>query len=201
MKDMWQRFRETGVAHQIAQVALRIHDAIEGRSERSPTKPPVGVDGVAGGAHVPRQGTPTVYVASAFGVYAEAHRLAVALTDARFEVASRWHGLAKNGEKETSDAALKRSRMVMNLADLARSDVMVFWTATGTPRAGYVEVGYALARGIPILWVQDGSGAGSCLADGHPLVTVIRSADTVQVVRAVAAMVALRDGAQMAVPS
>lgn len=116
-----------------------------------------------------------VYVASPSenGTRAQlvAEHLARILPEAK--VVSTWHS---NGPvvKYPHDAAKRSEQLGINLADLARATVFVCLTnCAAEPKTTFAELGYAIARGLPVVWVTDGLDGSMCLFDAHELVWVI----------------------------
>jgi nucleoside 2-deoxyribosyltransferase len=94
------------------------------------------------------------------------------LDRAGFHVVSRWTDRLRTQSVRPSReemAAIHRA----NSAELDDADLVVAWTAAGTPRATYSEIGYALARGKPVLWLQGPNGEGSNSYDTEALVRVL----------------------------
>lgn len=143
-------------------------------SDAPPDAVPIATIAFARMARWARQRLPIrhrVYVASPEGLANHAKCIAEALAEAGFEVCSRWHEVIGT-EPRTSDPIILRERLRQNFVDLAGSDLMVIWTASGEPRTTYVEAGWAQVLGVPALWVQGLSGART-LADQGPGVEVL----------------------------
>lgn len=110
----------------------------------------------------------TVYVAAPLAMAALANRVAVALANAGHEVCSHWH----NGGvvKESRDPVERHAALMDNIADMSEALAVVALTHIDNPRATYGEIGWALASGKSVIWVQGTEGDGSNLFDAHPLV-------------------------------
>lgn len=113
---------------------------------------------------------PRVYIAAPEGLATHAQGIGATLTGAGFVVCSRWHDVIGT-EPHTTSPTVLRDRLHVNLVDLATADLMVLWSATGTPRTTYIEAGWAQMLGVPILWVQGLTGART-LGDHGPGVEV-----------------------------
>ncbi len=118
-----------------------------------------------------------IYIAAPLSAHLVADELASALHARGHVVVSGWHAIRGNGDPgqppptdplgEDERAAILRD----NLADLAKAQGLIalthFHDVVG--RGTYGEIGYALARGLPVAWMQDG-WQGRSIFDAHPLV-------------------------------
>ena len=118
-------------------------------------------------------GDPAVYIAAPLGEYRTARDLAGVARGLGFVVASTWHDTV-DGSVETSDPARRKALAATCVKELGRADAVLAWTARGTPRATLSEIGYALAFGKPVLWMQGPAGAGGNVFDASRHVTVVR---------------------------
>lgn len=100
------------------------------------------------------------------------------------EVCSSWHWKVMLPAQPTvfgvpvdqSDSADRRVALYRNLEELGEANLMLLSTAGGgTPRATLVELGWALAQGLPIIWQIGRDGTGANLFTAHDAVTVVRS--------------------------
>ncbi len=84
------------------------------------------------------------------------------------EVVSRWHELpAEITSADPTDLGERRRLNDANIHDIKRAELMVAWTMSGTPRATYSEIGYALAKGKTVFWIQGHNHRGANLFDAH----------------------------------
>jgi len=114
----------------------------------------------------------SLYIAAPLAQAHVARLLAAALTRAGFAIVSSWHATAA-----TADPTAHHERQATlrdNLAEIQRCSAMVAWTAEGTPRATLCEIGWALALGRPVVWVQGPEGEGANIFDASPGVVVVR---------------------------
>jgi hypothetical protein len=113
-----------------------------------------------------------VYVAAPMGEAHVADLLRALLDRAGFRVVSRWTDRLRKQSARPSRKELTAIHRA-NSAELDDADLVVAWTAAGTPRATYGEIGAALAKGKPVLWLQGPRGEGSNSYDTEPLVRVL----------------------------
>ncbi len=113
-----------------------------------------------------------IYLASALSNAALCNDLAAELGCAGFVVTSNWHFIvASDGTTSDPEAAASRiDILAANLADLASADVIVGICHIGVGKATYAEIGYALAIGREVVWVQGFCNEGRSLFDSHRLV-------------------------------
>lgn len=124
------------------------------------------------------------YVASALSEVLTARSIARGLEAAGIGTTSTWADVVEDGDVDPTAHRDRSSILAQNLADLTRADVVVLWVATGTPRCAFVEAGFALALGKPIVLIHGPNREGTCLVDGHANVTAISStSDVVEAVR------------------
>lgn len=116
---------------------------------------------------------PRVYVAASHAYAGRADTFAQKLQDFGLTPVSRWHGQVMIEDWTSVDEAMFSQALADNLSDLDRADVVVALTDIGYPRATIGEIGYALARGTPVVWVHAGDGRGRNLFSSHSLVTRI----------------------------
>lgn len=117
-----------------------------------------------------------IYVAAPMGEAHVAKLLGAMLTREGYDVVSGWTArLDAQGPHPTDDALT--AIQVANQHDLDRADLVVAWTARGMPRATYSEIGWALANGTRVLWIQGEPGTGGNLYDRERLVTKVLLAD------------------------
>ena len=109
--------------------------------------------------------TPAVYLAAPLGQAARARHLVRCARTRGCRVVSRWHDAAPLGAVDPTVAATLHA----NVADLEAATVLLAVTDRGAPRATLVDIGFALGRGLPVVWL---AGAGANLGTAHPLVTV-----------------------------
>lgn len=117
--------------------------------------------------------TVRVYIAAPRTQANVADDLAMALADMGIRAVSRWH---QSGpfEDDPTDPQEAITVLTGNLWDLCSANVVLALTAQGQPRATNCEIGYAIAKGIPVVWVSGEKGEGANLFDRHQLVTALR---------------------------
>lgn len=105
------------------------------------------------------------------------------------DVVSRWHErpVAKYPEREDERAV----QIDKNVTDLERATVVVALCDAGTPRTTFADIGYALGRGLPIIWVRGRVPSQQCLFDSHRLVKVIESAPRFELAQTIARIIRL----------
>lgn len=95
-------------------------------------------------------------------------------------VISTWHevvyqALQRSGVPSADpgrfETAERRAILSVNIAELAACDTVLAITDRGLPRATFAEIGYALALGKRVVWLQGYHGAGANIFDAHPRVT------------------------------
>jgi nucleoside 2-deoxyribosyltransferase-like protein len=88
-----------------------------------------------------------VYVAAPYVNRSGAHAVAHVLRAEEFTVVSSWHELPEETDLEAA--------AVVDLQDLDRADMMLHLDIPSACSAGrWVETGYAIARGLPVVVVQ-----------------------------------------------
>ena len=113
-----------------------------------------------------------VYIAAPLSAARQACDYAAALSSAGWLVVSRWHRIALSSG-DTIDPAGDTPRaaiLAANIRDLESADMVFAYTAFGTPRATYCEIGWALALATPVVWLHADGGAGRNIFDAHELV-------------------------------
>lgn len=132
---------------------------------------PTSILAVPATAEIAREGLMiSTYVASALSEAHVARLLVRSISAAGLRVVSRWHDAVTPGQCDPTDPHTRWGVLTDNLADLRRADVVVAYTATGTPRATFAEIGYALCLALPVVWLIGPGGEGRCLFTAHPLV-------------------------------
>lgn len=88
-------------------------------------------------------------------------------------VVSDWHyEKVRTGDLfDPGDQATRAQVLDRNLVQMAVADVVVAITGRGTPRATFGEIGWTLAMGKPVVWLQRRNGDGGNIFDVHKLVT------------------------------
>lgn len=148
----------------------------------------------------------SIYVACPMDRVSVAHAWRDRLLAAGHTLSSRWHDVVRVGDRDPSRVFDRRAALVDNFDDVGKSDLLVAYVATGTPKCTWGEVAYAYAHGIPVAmmvpapagYMWDGkpmtdplSGlaeaavpvhplalANTCILDAHPLCTTFtRDAD------------------------
>jgi hypothetical protein len=109
-----------------------------------------------------------LYVAAPFGEQAFARCVADRL-DNEHQIVSSW--LHVQAETDPTDRASRAAHLEKNTSDLMSADAMVALVPDGSwPRETYIEIGRALASGMPVFWWQP---AARPLSDADSLVTAI----------------------------
>lgn len=109
------------------------------------------------------------------------------------EVISTWHANA-DVEKYPRDAATRAEKLAEDLSQIDRATVFVCLTCGGHPVTTLCELGYAVARGIPVVWVH-GAKDESALFDAHSNVTVFVTENPFYVADKVAEWIQRREAA------
>lgn len=109
------------------------------------------------------------------------------------EIVSTWHN-EHDLEKYPASASTRAEKLTMNLAQIDRATVFVCLTCGGRPVTTLCELGYAVARGIPVVWVH-GAKDESALFDAHASVTVFITSNPFFVADRVADWIRQREAA------
>jgi nucleoside 2-deoxyribosyltransferase len=109
------------------------------------------------------------------------------------EIISTWHASA-DVEKYPKDAATRAECLTQDLSQIDRATVFVCLTCGGHPVTTLCELGYAVARGKPVVWVH-GAKDESALFDAHANVTVFVTDNPFRVVDKVAEWIQRREAA------
>lgn len=131
---------------------------------------------------------PTEHAGSAdrFGAY---------LTSAiAVEVLSTWHAGIEEIQKYPDSSSRRADCLAQNLSQIDRATVFVCLTCGGRPVTTLCELGYAVARGIPVVWVH-GAKDESTLFDAHANVTVFITENPFYVADKVAEWIRQREAA------
>lgn len=116
-----------------------------------------------------------VYVASPLAFAFKAREWAEILRDSGMHVSSRWHDVVLEGAVDPLDADTRRLVLTDNLQDLRKARCVLALMSHGTPRATIGEIAYALAFGIPVVWLAGPTGQNDNIFSSHLLVTYTRS--------------------------
>jgi nucleoside 2-deoxyribosyltransferase len=109
------------------------------------------------------------------------------------EVVSTWH-TSPEVEKYPIDPATRSNALAQDLAQIDRATVFVCLTCGGRPVTTLCELGYAVARGIPVVWVH-GAKDESTLFDAHASVTTFITSNPFFVADKVADWIQRREAA------
>ena len=109
------------------------------------------------------------------------------------EIVSTWHA-EPDVEKYPKEAATRAEKLAMNLSQIDRATVFICLTCGGRPVTTLCELGYAVARGIPVVWVH-GAKDESALFDAHASVTVFITSNPFFVADKVADWIQRREAA------
>ncbi len=99
--------------------------------------------------------------------------LASMLGEQGHDIVSTWHKEGEPRSDYTSMLATLRDRTKA----LRSADVLVAWSVTDEPHAVVGDVGYALAFGLPVLWVKSVEDRRPHLYEAEDRVTVLRLED------------------------
>ena len=88
-------------------------------------------------------------------------------------VVSSWIDAVGAHAVDPDDRVTRAGILETNLGDLHLADVVFAFTPDTKGKATYGEIGYALARGIRVLWLAPDGGVGANVFDSHSLVTRI----------------------------
>lgn len=116
-----------------------------------------------------------VYIAAPLACARDARDWALTLIDHGHNVVSSWHAPG-NAEEESPDDYCERRRILdVNTRDLDKADVVMALMRTGTPKAVYSEIGWALAWDIPVVWLHGPRIVNRCIYDAHALSHIAHS--------------------------
>lgn len=125
-----------------------------------------------------------IYIASALSESAAARNWAVRISNERgLSIGSRWHDYDAVGDPVSKD--VRRAVFESNISDLRGCDALLLQTVTGAPSCAYVELGYALALGLPCVWLQpagrraDGVRFSNISDASHSVMVVNHDADVI----------------------
>jgi hypothetical protein len=127
----------------------------------------------------------SVYIAAPLGEFPLANLIANELRSAGYRVVSTWHADMAPGCKDPEHPKDRMMTLLGNVQELHRADLLVAWTASGTPKATIGEIVYMLALGRPAVWIQGPDRAGANLWDAHPLCEIVPSIQAADVLHAV----------------
>lgn len=123
-----------------------------------------------------------VYMAASRDVAGEADAMSQRLASKSVQIVSKWH-VNETKLVDPSSHIVRQDILADNLSDLTGCDVVVALMDRGAPRATYAEIGYALAGGHWVIWLQpeDASAddARACIFDAHPFVRRVRSEEQI----------------------
>lgn len=117
-----------------------------------------------------------VYIAAPLGEARVAKMVAEELTQSGVHVCSTWHATA-TGSVDPAAWGERVAVLAANLRDLEKADLVLALTAQGRPRATLSEIGYALALGREIVWLQGEAGEGGNIFDACESVTIAHTLD------------------------
>lgn len=87
------------------------------------------------------------------------------------EIVSRWH--RQPIDKYPVDASIRAEKLAENIAGIMIATHVVMLADLGTPRTSWAEVGFAIARKIPVIWARGIAPEQQMLFDVHASVTMI----------------------------
>lgn len=120
-----------------------------------------------------------LYVAASRDCAGQADEVAKRLRELGATVVSRWH----DGQIKLVDPAdrdVRNKILAANLEDLRRCSAVVALMHSGSPKATYAEIGWALAQKRRVFWIGPGEGADdplACIFDAHPAVIRLSSVE------------------------
>lgn len=119
------------------------------------------------------------YIAAPLSQARAASELAADLLERGIVATSRWHNavVAAGATRDPESEQTRREVLTENLADLEAASAIVALCHAGTPRGTLHELGYAVARGLPVVRTHFGA-TGRDIFDAHPLVTRVDLADS-----------------------
>lgn len=96
-----------------------------------------------------------LYLAASLSTVTAAKALAERLRLDGHEVASTWHDVVLEGERDPLDVDERRDVAIGCLCEVTRADAVVALLTDEDcrPRGTFIEIGYALGLAIPIVWV------------------------------------------------
>lgn len=116
-----------------------------------------------------------LYIAAPLGEAKEARTVAGSLASVGHIIDSTWH--REGGDvADAADGATRLDRLTQNIIDLNAAEAVVALMSWGNPRATNCEIGYALAKGKRVIWLDCTSyHTNANIFDAHPLVTQVRN--------------------------
>jgi nucleoside 2-deoxyribosyltransferase len=115
--------------------------------------------------------TDRVYIAAPLSTIPRVRDVASLCRAAGLHVVSTWHDSTLPGSSDPSHPEVRSRYARRNRFDLEHSDVVLALCDRETPRATLVEVGIALGKGIPVVYLHGPDGHGRCLGDSDDGVT------------------------------
>lgn len=109
-----------------------------------------------------------IYVAGPLAAFQQGRALSKALETRGYRVVSSWHDVVEEGmiDPTCPDARQLACNACLEEVDLA--DVVVAMVAMPNPRGTYVEIGYAIGKGKPVIWATDKHRTGCSVFDMAP---------------------------------
>jgi nucleoside 2-deoxyribosyltransferase len=102
--------------------------------------------------------------------------LATHLVQRGFDVVTTWHRQRVAKYPRSFDD--REAALAINVAALDAADAIVMVAPDGTkPRSAFAELGYAIAKGKPVVWLAGRQQNTRCMFDAHDLVAIIDNAD------------------------
>jgi nucleoside 2-deoxyribosyltransferase len=120
-----------------------------------------------------------IYIAAPLAQAPAANEAALRLEAHGHEVVSSWHRVVSSeGWQSDPEPDRVRARILSeNLADLDGAEAVLALCHEGTPRATFAEIGYALARGLTVVWSHGSERQGRNIFDAHPLVRRVEASE------------------------
>lgn len=110
-----------------------------------------------------------VYIAAPIRESERAREFAAILRMSNIKVISSWHDSGDDTDPIDDDA--REEIWDTCRAELDKARIILAITDRGRPRAAFTEIGYALGRGKPIVWLSAPDQTGRNIADADSLVT------------------------------
>ena len=119
----------------------------------------------------------TIYIACPLDRLEKAQDYAARLRKVEgYNIVSTWHDVVSKGTSDPLEEEDRARIAVTCLAEVRKAQLVVGYTAGGTPRGTFFELGAALALGIPIvLGVAPVGRVNRTAFDSHPLITKFSS--------------------------
>jgi hypothetical protein len=129
--------------------------------------------------------TASIYIAAPLSEWPVANCIARDLRLAGYRVVSTWHAAMAPGCSDPEHLRARQEALLDNVRELHRADIVIAWTASGTPKATIGEIVHHLTLGRPVVWIQGPDRKGANLWDAHPCCEIVPSIEARVVLEAV----------------